>query len=505
MFKKSYDWVKYTIRFILIFIILIFFGQNYSIAQFKDVSFNYNNKINQLVKKGVISGYSDNTFRKNKLVTRSEFSKMLSILKNTEKTTKGNMNFSDVSTSHWAYEYIKKLYNEGIINGISKTTFDPEGKINYKQAIKMIIIAFGYKNEAEEFGAYPNGYLKIAKGLGFLDQKNEFGNLLTRDDIVQTFLKLNQLNLKTSNENIYGSELNNKQKEKNNNIHTKNIDLDRVFTVREDGNIEGSFHSKDKIEMLRWIFYDEKDRVIKIESQRNLDILKDINNLNSVYFKDYLKEIDFSKLGKGRFRFKLLVKTSKDFYTVLDTWIIVLDKSEKNIEKYATLNMNFLNISQSTGGQKGHKGTYAIDLVGIDDNRDYLYAPFDGTITKIYSKDNQQNFVWLESSSKLYLADGSYDYITVMTGHDDDISDLYVGKKISRGEGYYKEGESGLATGNHIHLEVAKGNTTKEGWVKNDFDRWHIENKVRPDRVFYLKNSTTIIDSKDIKFKFLNK
>ncbi len=89
-----------------------------------------------------------------------------------------------------------------------------------------------------------------------------------------------------------------------------------------------------------------------------------------------------------------------------------------------------------------------------------------------------------------------------MTGHDDDISDLYVGKKIKKGERYYREGSSGMATGNHIHLEAARGKTTAAGWVENEYGRWHIENHVPPDSVFYLPETTTVINQMDLSFEY---
>ncbi|WP_075617241.1 S-layer homology domain-containing protein [Paenisporosarcina indica] len=46
--------------------------------------------------------------------------------------------FSDVSTSHWAYESINKLSNAKIINGYSNGVFDPENRVTRAQAAKII-------------------------------------------------------------------------------------------------------------------------------------------------------------------------------------------------------------------------------------------------------------------------------------------------------------------------------------------------------------------------------
>jgi len=74
-------------------------------------------------------------------------------------------------------------------------------------------------------------------------------------------------------------------------------------------------------------------------------------------------------------------------------------------------------------------------------------------IKKIYSND--ANEVWLESIEKQEYPDGTIDYMTIMFAHDDDISDLFVGKRIKKNEIFYKEG--------------TKGNSDIEAGHRNDF------------------------------------
>ena len=99
----------------------------------------------------------------------------------------------------------------------------------------------------------------------------------------------------------------------------------------------------------------------------------------------------------------------------------------------AVLMMDYLNITQGSGGEFSHKGDKAIDLAGKDGGIDPLKAPFTGTIKRIYEPSNG---VWLESNEKVLYADGTIDYMTVLTLHDDDISNLKVGDVIKQGEIY---------------------------------------------------------------------
>ena len=87
----------------------------------------------------------------------------------------------------------------------------------------------------------------------------------------------------------------------------------------------------------------------------------------------------------------------------------------------AVLMMDYLNVTQRGENDYTHKGDKAIDLAGKDIGKDPLKAPFTGTIKKIYASDNA---VWLESNNKVLYADGTIDYMTVLTLHDNDISNL---------------------------------------------------------------------------------
>ena len=89
--------------------------------------------------------------------------------------------------------------------------------------------------------------------------------------------------------------------------------------------------------------------------------------------------------------------------------------------------MKCINISQ--GYNEGtHLDSYAVDNVGCVSEIEDVYMPFTGTIKKIYKED--ANEVWIESNDKVLYADGTIDYMTVMTMHDNDVSNLKVGDII---------------------------------------------------------------------------
>ena len=143
-------------------------------------------QINDLSKLNIIHGYEDGTFKPKKNITRAEFSKIvMEAIINSDVFDSFN-EFEDVAPEHWANNYIYKAKHLGIINGTSSTTFEPESNVTYEQAIKMIVCAIGYGEEAMQQGGWPNGYIKQANDLGII--KNIAFNqkeYATREDIAK--------------------------------------------------------------------------------------------------------------------------------------------------------------------------------------------------------------------------------------------------------------------------------------------------------------------------------
>ncbi len=149
-----------------------------------------------------------------------------------------------------------------------------------------------------------------------------------------------------------------------------------------------------------------------------------------------------------------------------------------------------------------HIDSYAIDEAGIDGNISTLYAPFTGIIKKIYTTD--ANEVWLESVDPVEYPDGTIDYMTIMLAHSNDVSDLFVGKRIERNTPFYKEGTKGQATGNHVHIECGRGKFTGTGWFKNSNGNYSINNGKRPDECLWIDDSINILNAAGYQFKKIN-
>lgn len=95
---------------------------------FSDVPKGYwaTNYIGYMQQFGIITGYSDGSFRPNAPVTRAEFAAIASRF---EKLTEGSKSFTDVSDTYWAARYINFAATRGWVTGYSDGTFKPENTI----------------------------------------------------------------------------------------------------------------------------------------------------------------------------------------------------------------------------------------------------------------------------------------------------------------------------------------------------------------------------------------
>ncbi len=142
-------------------------------AAFSDVSDTnpYKNAITTLSTLSVISGYDDNTFKPDGAITRAEFTKLIVFMLGLQDIEYTNYTFEDVSSDHWARNYIQTGYDRGIIAGFDDGTFKSEESVTYAQALKMVVCTLGYEDLALQLsdgaeGGWADKYIQEAGILG---------------------------------------------------------------------------------------------------------------------------------------------------------------------------------------------------------------------------------------------------------------------------------------------------------------------------------------------------
>ncbi|MCZ8510962.1 S-layer homology domain-containing protein [Paenibacillus filicis] len=88
------------------------------------------------ISKGFIKGYDDHTVRPNNTVARAEFITMMN--RAFGFTEIENVNFSDLDSSGWEYDEVRKAVKAGYINGYEDGTIRPGNKVNRQEAAVMI-------------------------------------------------------------------------------------------------------------------------------------------------------------------------------------------------------------------------------------------------------------------------------------------------------------------------------------------------------------------------------
>lgn len=93
--------------------------------------------IDNLCKKGIVSGDGKGKFIPQDNVTRAEFSTMIVRLMGIADDT-ASVSFDDVQKDDWFYVYVASAKKAGIINGRSETQFSPADNITRAEAVIMI-------------------------------------------------------------------------------------------------------------------------------------------------------------------------------------------------------------------------------------------------------------------------------------------------------------------------------------------------------------------------------
>lgn len=140
----------------------------------------------------------------------------------------------------------------------------------------------------------------------------------------------------------------------------------------------------------------------------------------------------------------------------------------------------YLYMSQDEGGDFSHAGTLAMDFLGWGANGRIYQAPYYApcSCTCIASTESA-NRIW-QSNSPVLLADGTIDYVTWVQAHDE--NPLPIGTVLNQGDLLGHTGMAGEVTGDHLHLNIAKGK----------YANWE---RVPPNNNWQLRNSMHIYDA----------
>lgn len=102
--------------------------------------------------------------------------------------------FKDVKVSSWFGKYVIDLYNDGIINGTSATTYAPNDTLTWAAALKLLLVSHGDLKAADATGAdWSKNAIAKAAELGLVAADLDGTKAISRLEFCQVAAKLNKL------------------------------------------------------------------------------------------------------------------------------------------------------------------------------------------------------------------------------------------------------------------------------------------------------------------------
>ena len=102
--------------------------------------------------------------------------------------------FKDVKVSSWFGQYVIDLYNDGIINGTSATTYAPNDTLTWAAALKLLLVSHGDLKAADATGAdWSKNAIAKAAELGLVASDLDGAKAISRLEFCQVAAKLNKL------------------------------------------------------------------------------------------------------------------------------------------------------------------------------------------------------------------------------------------------------------------------------------------------------------------------
>ena len=110
----------------------------------------------QLAKDGIVNGMTETTFEPQGTLTRAEFATMLYRVSYAPVVT-GESTYSDVKTGDWYYDAVVWATEAGVVNGMGDGTFAPNDNITRQEMATMLYrLAKAEKVEEDKLASFPD-------------------------------------------------------------------------------------------------------------------------------------------------------------------------------------------------------------------------------------------------------------------------------------------------------------------------------------------------------------
>lgn len=143
----------------------------------------------------IVQGYPDGSYKPDQTINRAELMKIVieAMYSNEFGAFEGMGCFNDVVSTQWYAKYICFALSENVVEGYPDGSFKPAEQINFVEALKIIMIGFGY--EYTEGDPWYINLLNEATDLNFIPDDIESNDqLITRGQVAEMITRIMKYN-----------------------------------------------------------------------------------------------------------------------------------------------------------------------------------------------------------------------------------------------------------------------------------------------------------------------
>ena len=113
--------------------------------------------------------------------------------------------FSDISETAWYYGYVDELYNSNVISGYTDGTFRPSGTVTIGEALKLVLLACGFKEQTATDAHWASGYRNLAATNEYLpfEEITQLNDYITRDMVATLAARAMELTCPDVGESVF--------------------------------------------------------------------------------------------------------------------------------------------------------------------------------------------------------------------------------------------------------------------------------------------------------------
>jgi len=144
---------------------------------------------------GIVQGYPDGTYKPNKTLNRAELLKIIvasSFDASSYNSYDSSSCFSDISAGLWYTKYICFAKNKGIVQGYSDDTFKPDKDVNFVEALKIMFKGMDVSLTSESEDPWYQKYYNTAddKYLVPYELQGQFDQKLSRAQTAEVIMRI---------------------------------------------------------------------------------------------------------------------------------------------------------------------------------------------------------------------------------------------------------------------------------------------------------------------------